>query len=273
MLVSNRQVSPLFDFSVNQSKTYINPDNYLILQAEKKNTGQVAGNFFGGGTGNKPICGIKGYENIPISLLPIILADIELWSRPTGTDADETQHGLAFNVLIDLLGTGVSANYKVISITNTLNSYVDIYSRTGISASVTSFNINDFQVISGYSSGEKTPFFRNYFYIVGGLTNYVANTNFRTNAIIDNTWPGIPMNLDILLNGGTMPLTGAQFTGGYPNCKIIGVTAFDGGHPANLKLTGLMAQIGDSSLALRTVTAVKSLTVGGSNVLVRQNEK
>lgn len=271
MQVLNRPVSPLFDLSVNQSKTYINADNYLILQAEKKNTGQVAGNFQGGGTGNKPICGIKGYENLPISLLPIILADIELWSRPTGTDADETQHGLSFNVLIDLLGTGVAANYKVISISNTLNSYVDIYSRSGISASVTTFNINDFQVIPGYVSGEKTPFFRNYFYIVGGLSNYITNTNFRTDSIIDNTWTGIPMNLSVLINGGAMPLTGAQFTVGYPNCKIIGVTAFDGGHPANLKLSGLMAQIGDSSLALRTVTAVKKLTVGGANVLVRQS--
>lgn len=271
-------MNKFYDYSVNDAKVSLNHEGSLVFATNKKSTGQVAGNFQGGGVGNKPIAGLTGFDNIAISFLPHILAQVQILTRPTATDADERQDGLSFNVLLDLQGNGNVADFKVMSITNTLNACTDAYGLFGLPASVTDFNINDFQVLAtarqsggvdaAYASGEKAPFLKNHFYIVGGIPSYVTNTNYRTSTTIDNVWTGIPMNLDMLLNGGIMPMTGAQFSSGFPNCKIISAIAFDGGHPARLKLTGILAQIGDSSTALHSVTAVTALSLGGIDYLV-----
>lgn len=272
------QVLPkFFDVSVNMGKTYFNYKSQLVLETPKRNTGQVAGNFFGGGTGNKPMFGIVGWEGKHITELPKLMADVEIWTRATVTDADERQDGLSFNVLIDLNGNNNPADFKVMSITAALNAVTDTYGKFGLSASITDFDIGAFEQLAvarqngnppaAYSSGEKAPFLKNHFYIVGGLSTYVIGTNVRNHSTIDNTWPGIPMSLDVLLNGGTMPMTGAQFTSGYPNCKLVGgVVSFDGGHPAQIKLPSILGQIGDSSLALRSITCVKTLTIDGVNL-------
>lgn len=267
----------IFDYSVNQAKISRNHEGWLILGTDKKNTGQVAGNFQGAGVGNKPIAGLAGFDGLPISQLPHILAQVQLLSRPTATDADERQDGLAFNVLIDLQGNGNTADFKVISICNTLNGCTDEYGQFGQAASITDFDINAFEVLTtartsggapaAYAGGEKAPFLKNHFYVINGISSYVTGTNYRTSTVVDNVWTGIPMNLDMLLNGGTMPMTGAQFSVGYPNCKIVSALSFDNGHPARAKLPGILAQIGDSSLALHSVTAVTSLTLNGVNYL------
>lgn len=254
----------IFDYSVNSAKVYFDHDGSLIFHADKRNTSQPSGNFNGGGSGNKPMCGIVGFDGLHISKLAKILAETEI---RTANDADENQQGLSFNVLIDLLGLGNIADLKILNITNTLNLVTDKYGNQGAKASVTEFDINAFEVLPNYTTGEKAPYLKNHFYIVGGLSTYVNGTNFRTASTIDNSWPGIPMSLDVLLNGGTMPLTGAQFTSGYPNCKMIGIISNDGGHPAGVKLPSLIAQIGGSGQALKAITAVTELSIGGINLL------
>ena len=250
----------LIDHSVNAARVYIDQDFSLVMESSIR-TNQ-AGNFNGGGTGSKPMASLLGYSNISVSDLPAILAEIEHRAI--------TERGLSFNILLDLQGQGNPADYKIMSVTNTLNGVVDKYSKTGSAASVTDFDINSFSVIPGYVSGEKAKFLKNHFYIIGGLPDsYVIGTNFRTGSIVDNSWPGIPMSLDVLLNGGTMPLTGAQFSIGYPNCKVISTVSLDGGHPRGSKLGSIIAQFGDSSNNVRAVTAVTSLKLDGVELLSR----
>lgn len=258
------------DQSVNQSMTKLGIDDELVFLTDKRNTAQVAGNFNGGGTGNKAIAGIKLYQSVvgknlaDLDFQLAIEQEVELRSKD---DADEKKIGVSYNLLIDLQGNGNVADYKVLNITNSLNGVIDKWGETGASASVDEFNIQRFEVLPGYVSGEKAKFLKNHFYVVGGLASYVVGTNLRTQSIVDNSWPGIPVNLDVLLNGGTMPLTGAQFSFGYPNAKVISVISFDGGHPAAEKMAALSAQVGDSSTNLRVITAVTSLKINSQKII------
>ena len=252
------------DHSVNEAWVKPSVGGGIEFIANKLNTGQVAGNFNGGGIGNKPIAGIPGFEGLHISELPVIDSEVHIC---TDSDADEERYGVYYNVLLDLGGTGVGP-YAVMSIAQTLGGRIDKYGETGAPASVTDFDINDFQVLDPSPGGVdyQNKFNPNYFFIVGNLFTYQAGTNR-----INDSWTSNPIKLDILLNGGTMDNTNAVFVGGFPNCKIHSMICppeiSDGGHPAGIKLAGLMAGIGDSATVKRSVTYMSELYLNGVKYL------
>lgn len=225
------QAQILVDHSVNHA--FVKMQNKeLIFQANKATN--TAGNFNGGGTGNKPICSIFGYEDLPLAQLPVIKCETEIRTKATGTDADETQLGVSFNILVDLLGDG--SIVKVITATNTLGGAFDKYGNTGAKASKTDFDINN-----------------DTFHVVGNLPNYTGALPWTSNAISINT----------LLNGDG----DVEYTGSYPDAKIVSVVSSDGGHPSGVKLAGLSAQVGDSGTALKAVTAMSELTIGDKRIV------
>jgi hypothetical protein len=249
------------DASVNQAKTFINHKGELIFQTDKKNTGQVAGNFNGGGTGNKPIALLPGFEGVSMANFPVIGGNVEL---RTTDDADEKKLGVSYNGIIDLAGDG-NGPFVVMVITNTLSAGGGDApnGESGASASIHDFDINQ------YSDDGSAPGMKNEFFIVLNLPGTgTGNASPGGNP----SWPGNPINLDILLNGGTMPVTGRTFDPAYPNAKLVAcntedLLADDGGHPAGRLLAGLMAQAGDSANSLRSVTALTQLTLNGISAL------
>lgn len=249
LLALQLHLNKVFDYSVNNATIFKDHEDSLILEANKFTNEQ--GNFNGGGAGSKAIAGLRGWDGLPISSLPVIEADVEI--RTDNGDADEVELGLSFNVLIDLQGNGDPADIVVGVISNTLNGVVDVYGKTSAAASVTTFDINSFDEGAGNNISDMS----NIFYIVGNLPSHTGSANWFAN----------PINLDILINGGTMPVTGETFSGGFPNAKTISAVSQDGGHPAGTKLTSIIAQIGDSSTDKRAVTAIKQLNVGGINYL------
>ena len=243
----------IHDISVNQAKTFINHRGELILQCDKHHyPGELSGNFNGGGKGNKPIAAITGFDGLAIGSFPILANDAILRSID---DADEEKLGVSYNAMIDLSGTGAGP-IVVMVITKTLNAAVDIYAETGLSASVTSFDIN------AYSDGGTVPSMANEFYIVGNLPSYAG-------ALL---WFDNPINLSILLSGGTMPVTGEAFSGGFPNAKLVSCASgdclsTDGGLPVGRIMTPIWVQSGGSSNAKQAVTAISTMTFDG-NVII-----
>jgi len=245
------------DLSVNHARAFINHDMELVLIADKATN--VAGNFNGGGTGNKPICGLAGYEGKAIADFPVI--DLEAEIRTLDSDPDQMELGISFNALVDLSGTGVGPNVVMV-VTRTLGTgwaSPDKYGKTGAAASITEFDIG------AYSDSGTTGTLVNSFYIVGQLPSY-------SGSLTTNQWNLNPINLDILLNGGTMPVTGEPFTGGYPNAKLVTCDgnqciSTDGGLPAAVKMSSIFAQCGGSGNALRSVTAITQLSLDNVQIL------
>jgi len=154
----------IYDFSVNQSKIFVDHLGHLILECDKKNTGAVAGNFNGGGSGNKPLAGIAGYEGTLFSDFPVIALEASLRTEETVDDADEDQLGVSFNAMIR--DPAHDATYVAV-ITNTLNGRTDKYGEVGASASLTDFDI------SAFINGGTLATFANVFFIVGNAPNYM----------------------------------------------------------------------------------------------------
>jgi hypothetical protein len=218
----------LLDFSVNDAKTYIDHEGSLILQANKKHTGQVSGNFNGSGSGNKPICGLTGlnFEGIRLSKLDFrVESDVEI--RTDDADADQQELGISYNILIDSQGNGDINDLIVLNPTFTLNGVVDKYGESGASASLTDFDIRTLDQI----------------YVVGVLLPGDSGAWF------DN-----PHTLDEIL---------AE----YPNAVLTSVISTDGGHPAGIKLPAIMMQIGGSGNSLKAVTAITNLKINGIKIV------
>lgn len=257
---------PLFvDYSVNGARTYQNQDKHLILESNIRTN--TAGNFVGGGVGNKPIAGLNlpELDGLPIAQLPRLRATVRL---NTSSVAPKGIRGLSYNVFVDLQGNGNPADVGVMSVTSTLNGVVDALGKTGAEASMNDFDIGAFATRAdllgnAWTGGGQSM--DNAFYVVNGVPGGPVGTG--------GLWTGIPMSLDVLLNGGIMPLTGAVFATPFPNAKLVGVGALanyvstDGGMPAGTPVVPVTLQIGDSSLNLRGVTEVTSFTVG-SQVLI-----
>lgn len=217
------------DHSVNQSKTKLGIDGELVFIADKKNTGQVAGNFNGGGSGNKPIVGIKAAQSLvgkKLSEIDLVISqDVELRTEETSGDGDEDRLGVSYNLLVDLEGNGNEADYRVIDITNTLNGFTDKWGETGASASVDDFNIKD-----------------DVFWIVLGLSGS------------DFSWTSTQYTL-------------SDVTTPHPNATVISVVSWDGGHPAGEKMAALTAQTGGSGNSLRMATAITRLEINGKKLI------
>jgi hypothetical protein len=249
------------DLSVNMAKAYINSHSELILECDKKHTGQVSGNFNGGGSGNKPLFMLPGYEGRAMADFPVLDLLTEL---RTIDDTDEQKLGVSFNALIDLAGDG-SAGIAVMVITNTLSAGGGDApgGEVGASASIHTFDIG------AYSDSGTTASMINEFFIVGNL----PGTGTGNAAPGGNpSWTSNPINLDILLNGGTMPVTGNTFSPAYPSAKLVACMtgeciSDDGGLPVGARLNALWAQLGGSGNAKRAVTAITSFLVDGESIL------
>lgn len=265
--LANVGAHQIFDLSVNRSRVYVNHLEELVLLAEKCTTND-SGNFNGGGTGNKPIAGLVGFEGLSLSDFPTLDLEVSLRTEDTGTDADETQNGVSFNALLDLSGTGAGP-IAVVVITNTLNAVVDKYGKTSSAASITDFDIN------AYSDSGTVPTMENVFYIVGSPTLQAGLPSYNLGSSSGgDAWHKNPLNLDAILYGTTMPVTGATFSTGYPNAKLVSampsqLISTDGGHPAGTLLSALTAQTGGSGNTLRSVTAITELAIDGEVWLPR----
>lgn len=240
------QSTTFFDFCVNRARVYVNASGHLVLESSV--AANSAGNFNGGGTGNKPIVGVDRSSGIPIAQLPRLLAEVALRT----TD----KLGLSYNVFVDLAGDG-NGPFVVVDLTSTLNSVVDKYGETGAAASLTDFDITNFALLgdttgNAFVSGGQS--LNNAFYVVNNLPTYGGAL----------AWFSNPVNLDILLNGGVMPLTGEIFVGGFPNAKLVatGYVSDDGGMPKGTPVTPITLQIGGSSNNLRVVTEITSFQLG-----------
>jgi hypothetical protein len=247
------------DMSVNMARTNYNWAGELTFVADKKNTSQVSGNFNGGGTGNKPIRGIPGYEGVAISNFPVIDLEAEL---RTADDSDEQKLGISFNAIVDLEGSGTGP-FVIMVVTNTLNSRIDKYGESGASASLTDFDI------SNYNDGGTLATMDNVFYIVGNLPGSgTGNASPGGNP----SWTSNPVNLDVFINGGAMPITGLVNSDPYPNaviCDAFGddCISTDGGHPVGIKLTGITVQTGGSGNSKRSVTAITQMAFDGTELV------
>lgn len=239
------------DFSVNAARAYTNQDDHLVLESSISTNS--AGNFNGGGTGNKPIVGVRPVtvqlEDIPVADFPRLQLEVLIHT----TD----ERGVSYNAFVDLVGNGNPADIVVVVITSTLNGVVDKYGRTSGAATITDFDISSFAVRTdtqgnAFVSGGQS--LDNAFYVVGNLPSY-------TGAL---PWFSNPVNLDILLSGGVMPLTGEVFVGGFPDAVLVGsgYVATDGGLPNGTPVTPLVAQIADSGNNLRLVTEITDWILG-----------
>lgn len=231
----DESASRFVDHSVNHAFARVD-NGELMFQCDKASN--VAGNFNGGGAGNKPILGILGYDGLPVSKFPVIASEAILRTKDTGDDADEDQLGISYNAIIDLHIAG--SELVVAVMTKTLGGAVDKYSNTGAAASLTEFDI---------ATDE--------FYIVGNLPSYTGGLSWFSN----------PITLDTLLNGD-----GGDHPTGYPNAHLGTCTAdelisTDGGHPAGTKMAAIQAQIGGSGNALKSITAITELTFDGVDML------
>lgn len=244
--------TPLFfDFSVNAARMYKNQAGHLVLESSVQ-TNSV-GNYNGGGTGNKPIAGLKprftDLENLPVADLPRLWAEVAIHTPD--------MCGLSYNAFLDLEGGGDPGDVVVVVVTSTLGGVTDKYGRSGSAASITDFDIGAFAVRSGTTGNTRVvagQSLNNGFYVVGNLPSYGGAL----------PWTSNPVSLDVLLSGGTMPLTGETFVGGFPNAEFVGAgyVSLDGGMPKGTPVTPLTAQIGDSANNRRVVTEITSLVVG-----------
>jgi len=248
--------SPLvYDFSVNSARAYVNMHGHILLESSIQTNS--AGNFNGGGTGNKPIGGVDLLGGLPFNQLPRLLAEVKI------NTTDEL--GLSYNIFVDLLGNGDPADVAVIDVTNTLNSVVDKYAKSGAEASVTDFDVNQFTI---NAPGSSIADMDNVFYIVG--MGGGPTSAFYTGGTV---WFENPINLAIFESGGTMPVTGESFSGGFPNAKLVACAApdlsgaaicipTDGGMPHGTPVTPITLQIGGSSNNARVVTEITELKIG-----------
>lgn len=261
----NALAGGFFDFSVNSARTYLNQHGHLLLEssvgpltASGVPSPNQAGNYNGGGRGNKAIAGVDRAGGVAVSLLPRLQAEV------VHNATDEL--GLSYNIFVDLQGNGDPADVVVLDPTSTLNGVTDKYGKSGAAASITDFDITDFALLpnttgNAYVSGGQS--LNNAFYVIGNLPSYGGAL----------AWFDNPVNLDILLNGGTMPLTGEVFVGGFPNAVLVSCAApdlsgaaicvqTDGGMPKGTPVTAITLQIGGSGNNLRVVTEITDLTVG-----------
>lgn len=143
-----QNVQNLRDISVNRAKVNLDEDSNAVLQTDP--ISNPSGTFNGGGTGNKPILGIPGFEDRALKNFPFInTGNVEL---------REGSLGLSFNALIDLNGDG--SNVVVMVITETLKEGQDG------SYSVDTFDIMD-----------------DVFYIVGNPPNYTGSEGWFANEV------------------------------------------------------------------------------------------
>lgn len=239
-LVGGNKIT-LEDHSVNQARMRVGVGDELILECDKEGfTG--SGNFVGGGSGNKPIAGIHGLGldgHLLSTAVLIIDEDVEIRTVETAVDADQDELGISYNLLIDLLGLGDTADYKVIVITNTNSGAPDFYGKINKAASITTFDIQTDNM-----------------YVVGGLPGDVGAPSWFTDPI------SLATITDPGGNGGTHPV-------GFPNATILSCcsVSVDGGHPAGTKMAALQAQMGGSGNNLRCVTAITRLVINGNTLI------
>ncbi|TAL40470.1 MAG: hypothetical protein EPN91_13145 [Salinibacterium sp.] len=264
------------DYSVNGAKAWMNQLGRLILESNIRTN--TAGNFNGGGTGNKPIAGLNlpELDGLPIAELPRLQASVAL---NTSAVAPKGQRGLSYNVFVDLEGNGNPADVVIMDITATLNAALD-NGLSGVAASVTDFDIAAFA--SGLPPGTGRSYntgpagvdaMDNAFYIIYAAVPAPPVSTFYTGGPgYPVAWPNNPINLDMILNGGVMPTTGQVFAA-KPNARLVGAGALsnyiatDGGMPAGIPVTPVTLQIGDSSLSLRCVSELTRFIVGSKTLI------
>jgi hypothetical protein len=230
------------DHSVNNSRTKLGANRELVLRTDEVGKSAPAGDFVGGGTGNKPIAGIlcfQKYAGVPLGQVKLkIDSDVEIRTDEATNPTTEDDLGISYNLMIDLHGDGGS-ELAIVTITRTLGAVggPDKYGvPPGAGASVTDFDI-------------KAP--ANQMYVVLNLPSYTGPLS----------WPSNPITLENILVGGP------DYSHGYPNAKLFSGQSTDGGHPRYEHMAALTAQIGGSGNDKRSNTAITRLVVNGKKII------
>lgn len=225
--------NPFVDLSVNRAGIYFDANQKLnFYNYIRTNT---AGNFNGGGLGNKMLCGIKGYDQTPISSLPVVKFEFETRQPavPTAASMPYLQGIADFDI------------QRIVSFDSSLNAGGPTGSNAAFSdSSLCSYSMRRVLVSGTTFTGEVD---------VSQHCMYVVVTGLATNVL-----PGAVQNVHYTVQAGAPAVNAANYWQFvtynvaavqtlYPNAKFYNSYVTDGGAPKSKLMTAIYFGVGDSS--------------------------
>lgn len=247
---------PFVDLSVNNASIYF--DANLKLNFYNYIRTNTAGNFNGGGVGNKMLCGLKGYNNgstgIALTSMPTIEFEYTT-KQPTTPTAAATPYiqGIAdFDV------------QRIVSFDSALNGGGPTGSNAAFGdSSLCSYSLKR-TLISGTTFKSEVDVSQHCMYIVvtGLATNVIPGAVQGTHYTVQAGAPAV--NASNYWQFVTYNVAAVQAL--YPNAKFYDSIVTDGGAPKSKLMTGLYFGVGDSSTNTYYHHLVNYVKVNGTTI-------
>jgi len=247
---------PFQELSVNNAQHYIDAQGKLNFYTYVR-TNQ-AGNFNGGGTGNKMICGLKGYNNgsegVPLVDFPAIEIEATIM-QPAVVVATSHQaiQGLAvFDVL------------RIVNFDSTLNALP-----SGSNVPFGNPAMGDYSLKRTLISGNTYKYEMNpdtsacYIVVQGLAVNVIAGAIEGVHYVVQAGAPAT--NASSYWTFVTYSVAAVQLL--YPDAKIFDTVTTDGGAPKSKLMTGVYFSLGDSSTSTYGAIKVNYMKVNGETII------
>ena len=236
----NSSADRLLDLSVNAAAIEVIAADLVLRAGARTN---AAGAFNGGGTGNKAICGVVGFNGMPLGDLDTVEY---VWTNlqgsggpffiPPGGPSTQTPY---INLVVDFDPNGVGDVKILVTNDDSLNpaitNAIGTYSNNG--SNVLTFSWNDTQDV--LISGQVPP-------APGGVA------------------PNVSVGASWLENSYRF----SDLVAANPDAVLVDVFTGDGGLPAGAITPSVLLASGDSGNVARTGKRVSTFTVNGQNLLV-----
>lgn len=222
----------IVDQSVNNGSAKVDNIGQLIVRTQQITN--TAGNFNGGGTGNKVLGGFAGFNNVLLKNFPSISYDFY------SVDALHANSGAYcyFNALMDLNGNGSDVRVIVFCFNNASPSLITCTRVVNVDGTISiSFNKS-------------------------------VNTVMSVGATIAGVAPVVGTDLDpFTARRYLLPDIAAV----YPNARLIDAVHTDGGLPKYVKCKALMFTLSDSSTNAQLYAEVYNLKINGVSALFKSS--